>query len=613
MASQLIKLYLLYFIPCTQFSTGYYQYNIAKNFKGAEKILEAMGYGFPASGTAKPVQVKMMQLKQPKNLLSQEHKTKLAKTLVDLVLFDFELSTLINCIYECNTNKPGVKCTIMDAWKARKNTRGGYKEAVRYLLNYPTNDKEPANNKYAKNVAGKLVDSGAMASFDRSTLPPPQPDIRESVEFPSVTSHINPSSDFGDDDNELIKDSTQLGYRNPPEAKPQNLQYIADTTGRPPVSADNYKPPDWLPVATSSAPVVEISTASALTGQGQCANSANFGDNFQYTQPPHVVTTAATAFSSNTITSGQLHSFPASATTNAYKVGANTQFGSSAQKYSRQKSFPDNVPLSGDGENATVTALGTTANDNHLTVYDNIAITTPATAPSNDQPTLEASQAPPQADSKYGKTNLNYLKNKLQQQKEITETVVQTSAAPSSNSQSASNYANIEAFSQPSQGVSDSATKPFTGKTDLTSLRSNLEKKKEVREKTMVANNDKKKDYSNMDEISSYVQENPMAIKNLPVKKPVATPRSTTGGEKTYSASSTSSSKRTYQLWQCAHCEKINKVHHVSCENCGLTRGKMAIRSIFCEFCQLMIFMPLSREFKDTCCPRCKQVHESTL
>jgi len=115
------------------------------------------------------------------------------------------------------------------------------------------------------------------------------------------------------------------------------------------------------------------------------------------------------------------------------------------------------------------------------------------------------------------------------------------------------------------------------------------------------------------DEISSYVQESPITIKNPVIEKPVAASRSTTGSEKTHSTSSTSSSKRTYQLWQCAHCEKINKAHHVSCENCGLARGKMAVRSIFCDFCQLMIFVPPSREFKDTCCPRCKQVHDSAL
>jgi len=441
--------------------------------------------------------------------------------------------------------------------------------------------------------------------------------------------YITPSSHF-DDDDKLIKDSTQVGYRNSPEAKPQNL-YIVDTSDYPPVSADNYKSPDWLQDfpdwlrdITPSAPVItspskdnefgkthsEISTTSALAGQGQCANSANFGDNLQYTQPPHVVITAATAFSSNTITSGQLHPFPVSAS--AYKVGTITQFGSSAQKYSRQKFLPDNAPLSGDGENATAIALGTTANGNHLAVYDSIATTTPvvptATVPSNDQPTPEVTQEPPQADSKYGRANLNYLKNKLQQKKEVTNTMVQTSAAPSAHSQSASNYASAEVFSEPSQGVSDSITKPFTGKTDLISLRSSLEKIKGQRKKTVVAGSVKKKDCYNVAEVPSYVQENPITI-----RKPVATPRSITGSKKTHSASSTSSSKRTYQLWQCAHCEKINKAHHTSCEFCGLAREKMTNGSIYCEFCQLMIFTPSTRELADICCPRCKYVFESVL
>ena len=60
------------------------------------------------------------------------------------------------------------------------------------------------------------------------------PDLGGIDEFESVPSHINPSSHFDDDNDQLIKDSTQLGYRNPPVAG--NLKPIADSTAYPPVT-----------------------------------------------------------------------------------------------------------------------------------------------------------------------------------------------------------------------------------------------------------------------------------------------------------------------------------------------------------------------------------------
>ena len=200
---------------------------------------------------------------------------------------------------------------------------------------------------------------------------------------------------------------------------------------------------------------------------------------------------------------------------------------------------------------------------------------------------------------------MNALKNRLQHQNEVTQTVVQTGAA-GPHSQTTGDYVNAKI---PYQGVSDSTTKPVAGKTDLTN------KLKEVRE-TITADK-KANDYSSISEFSQYKSKNPVMINNPHDKRPI-NPRTVThanhANNDTRSAFSASSSKRTYQLWQCAHCQTINEARPNVCEHCKLPPGKITDMSYFCDFCQLMIFIPVRRaDFKDTCCPRCKYVYESEL
>ena len=184
--------------------------------------------------------------------------------------------------------------------------------------------------------------------------------------------------------------------------------------------------------------------------------------------------------------------------------------------------------------------------------------------------------------------------------------------------QTTGNYANAEIQYQ---GVSDNTTKPVVIKTDLTSLKNRLLKTKEVREKAVgasgVSNNST--NYLNLGEISAFVtSENPVTINNPPDKRPMPSPRTVTpanhASNDTHSALSTSLSKKTYRLWQCAHCQTINEADHTACEHCKLPPERMASRSFFCEFCQLMIFIPLKAgDFNYVSCPRCKQVHTSIL
>ena len=569
-----------------------------------------MGYIIPGSDKAKPTLVKM-QLKEPKKLVTQ--KPNLARVLVDLVLFDFELSTLVECITEYRKLRHGLDCSIMEAWEARKNTVGGCEGAVAYLR------KKCINPSSLSHSANNVTEDKPL---DLSDLPPPDHGVGD--EFGSVTQHINPSSYNDDDDNQLIKDSTLLGYRNPPEAKSQvkpTIQPRADPAGYP----GGYRPSDWLPPTTSlpsEHAVVppnrddkfdntHVSREGQHQRQHQPVDPRGLLNESGYmnTQQPHMA--PAAVFPDDPPKAGGLHSLPSVTVSTS---GNANQLGSSSRPYKRQASIPNDTSLSGGSERMAGISTGATTNNKQLAVSDNNAVLT-AAVPIIDQPTPETSQAPP--DSKYGKTNLNVLKNRLQHKKEVTQTMVQTGGA-ASRLQATINYANAEI---PYQGVSDSTNKPVAGKADLTSLRNKLEKTKEEREKTLTAGNVNKKtdeDYCNIEELAQYTPENPVLINNPSNKRPMAVPRtvnpSNHANNDTRSALSASSSKVTYQLWQCAHCETVNEAHHTACEHCKLPPGRMADRSYFCNFCQMMIFIPVRRaDYKDTCCPRCKHIYESVL
>ena len=123
-----------------------------------------------------------------------------------------------------------------------------------------------------------------------------------------------------------------------------------------------------------------------------------------------------------------------------------------------------------------------------------------AAVPVTDQPTSEVSRGPP--DSKYGKANLNALRNRLQYLKEITQTVVHTAGGAGPHSESTSNYVNTEIPYQ---------TTKLVARKILTSLRNELEKIKEEREKALTACNVNKKagDYYHLSKFSQHTSENP--------------------------------------------------------------------------------------------------------
>ena len=193
----------------------------------------------------------------------------------------------------------------------------------------------------------------------------------------------------------------------------------------------------------------------------------------------------------------------------------------------------------------------------------------------------------------------------MQHTKEITQTVVQTGGT-GAHPYSSSKCVNADVLFQ------DNTNKSTFGRPDLTNLRFRLEKTKEEREKHVVASSvNQAPDYHNPSEVSSYVSGNPMIMNKSDDKKPRASHLKV--APTTHSASSTASSKVNYKLWQCAHCQSVNEACHISCKYCELPCGWLDDRSVLCEFCQLLIFIPARGEHTDVCCPRCKQIHETVF
>ena len=172
---------------------------------------------------------------------------------------------------------------------------------------------------------------------------------------------------------------------------------------------------------------------------------------------------------------------------------------------------------------------------------------------------------------------------------------------------------NVSSTNQSTSTVPKHGRPKAENKLNLASLRSRLEKTKEQQKKAVVTHGTNKPvDYHNIGDFTPYIQENPVTVKNPADKKPITVPRKSIPGSTNAHSESTSSS-RTYTLWQCAGCQVVNETHHGVCQQCKLARGNMANRDIFCHHCQLLMFIPLKKIFEDTCCPRCKHVYESAL
>ena len=92
-----------------------------------------------------------------------------------------------------------------------------------------------------------------MLERSRSALP--LPDYGGSDGFYSATQHINPSSHIDNVDNQLIADSTPVGYCNPSKAKLKviiMLQAVILQSRADPVDCpDSFRPADWLQPTTS--------------------------------------------------------------------------------------------------------------------------------------------------------------------------------------------------------------------------------------------------------------------------------------------------------------------------------------------------------------------------
>ena len=92
--------------------------------------MEIIGYKVVKDSGKPHYKALIMEFKADASELSV--RKKIAKVLVDLVLFDFELDTLMKCVKHCY-KKHHAKCSLLDALEARKIARGGVDEALDYL------------------------------------------------------------------------------------------------------------------------------------------------------------------------------------------------------------------------------------------------------------------------------------------------------------------------------------------------------------------------------------------------------------------------------------------------------------------------------------------------
>ena len=215
--------------------------------------------------------------------------------------------------------------------------------------------------------------------------------------------------------------STQLEYHNFPEAKLQgiagNSQPMADPAGYPPVT-EGYTLPVWLPTVKSSSSSSSSSSPVA----------------------PLYILNRDDEFSENQLEASSTSAFGQGQYANTH-LGNELQYGNTAITGAPRKPLPSIISIPPTDGSDTGTQLGSLpskmisittgqTNSNQLSVSGNSPVI-PA-VPITARPTPEASQAPPTADSKYGKTNLNYLKDKLQHKKEvIAQTVFQAGSAGS--------------------------------------------------------------------------------------------------------------------------------------------------------------------------------------
>jgi len=593
-----------------QLSTAYYQYNIDSKFKGGEKILEAMGYRVVKDGGKPHYQIFTMEYKG--NLSELSIRKKVAKLVVDLVLFDLELTTILQCIQQHNQKYPKLPCTIIDALEARKRTQGGVVKAMEHLRHI-TSSSGTESGDYGTPLSSFTKNTNTtheQAHGHKDNLFPridpakdlPPPDIDDpSVNFTSVMPHTNPSSDF--DDDKLIPESTHLGYRNPPETKHNPLAGhgptadLQTTTGG---FVPNYSPQIAASTCTKYPSPMVASSHERDKFTGQRSGVSRYD---RRKQPPYEmqddlsqgVTQSYYLRSTSQVSGDGLRSLPTNnsigsttgKTTTRNLASIDNQLTATGGTYVRQKSMPF-VP-SNDETNITFTTSPPIAPVNSMTtntsntctpvVYGHVPLCEPVsnTTTIDREPTATtttASTAP-----KHGKLDLANLRKKT---KEVT-----------------ANF-NIQVPDPP----------PQREKPDIVILKDHLDKKRATVEGINVKSAPSSNNYINYDELSQQMPKPKPMDRNPLNKRPAPTPRSSkesTSNPAVAQIESLNPSGEHVEYWQCAVCVMVNEAKHNNCKKCQSNRGYLSVSNAYCSFCNLLVFISEQKLHATSTCPMCQE------
>ena len=552
---------------------------------------------------------------------------KLAKILVDLVIFDLEVDALVQCVNGYAQIYRDT-CTILDALQARKTTNFEIYEEIDRLKqnaknqmphhhddayqpkgkayhppiepNYPSRQYPDKKREVYNDQQGT---SSPFPKVDPSTLPPVSYDDPVSASLDSVQ-HIDPSSER--DDVGLIKGSTELGYRDPPLTK-GSTSYAVSGGGS---ALSHNEIPGVLSIERKSN---QPSYNKGQFSSHDALRDKEIGTGSQYSGRDYLNTSRSrNAYA-------RQHSVPGSS------VSSSTG-GYHSIPFERVTMFSDNT-------NSDMATTATT--DVPLTQGSPLFTSTNAAAGGS---TVESTRRHPKGSDDYmniPKTSMYPLTTGVPVGEMTTVTTVSgASYVTTTSSATPVLYGNVPVDNQSGAGTTAAnlgkldvsnlrkglAKKQETtkhielpsgnqaDKRDLNSLKSNLEKKKEVRAKVEGLNEG---DYENFNPLHQEATRNQMWNPSKKAPKPTPRSKDTVPGESSVAFheghfAEPFSSERNFKMWQCVDCHCMNQVSCTKCTRCSKPLKKMVQDCIrhFCDRCDLLYFYRKGEV--SIVCPNCR-------
>ena len=480
----------------------------------------------------------------------------------------------------------------------------------------------------------------ANANFycDPKDLPPPDVDETPSVDFESVMPHVNPSSD--QDDVGLIPGSTGLGYRNPPEAKVNTVQVRKDAVGdqqnlvSPPSGNLPYRHHDAFAVGSTPQGnfVQRGPTGQPYQGyQGECGQryQGESGQCYQGESAQHFQGESAQHYQRESgqhyqeesgqhyqEESGQCYQGESGqpylggsgqhyqGTSNQPYHGVTTQIPA-ASTNNRDSQHTTHPGVSSSNYLAPHSGGFSSFSKQHSVPSDSGLTTLNTSGPISLPVTPEEKRTRPfSSDKTSDYVNWPPLTSENTALVVVTKTPATVGATNTTATAPMCDTVPLVDKSQPS-GTRDSKF----GKMDLKSMRKNLVKISEVREKTTEAN---RTTYQNVDDFPLRTPPTAAVVGDctIPEKNPVPLPRSKPLAGMDYQARDRSSaqSKGHFKWWQCAFCQTVNKAANSNCVNCMQDLGNLAYAMGYCRQCSLQVLISDEKKHDICYCPRCKTV-----